>query len=320
MRARPRRRLRCSPRSRGRQARAQLYAAALRALRRSDRRREHPLLRRPLRSEEGRAQARSEQLLKPRDERVPQALAGKLSGGMKQKLGLVCALIHRPKVILLDEPTTGVDPVSRRDFWRILYELIAEGVAILTSTAYLDEAERCHRVALLHQGKLLFCDTPANLKTGLEGRLVVTSPSRAAARRTRKDAEGISACADRRRRARGGGRCGAPHSRIRGAAQEPAFPSMRFNRLRPPSKTSLSMRSRRSNSPCLSHANSVVDREPRQALRRALWPSTISISRSAKARSLAFSGPTAPANPPPFACCAVCSSPPPAARWLRVTT
>ncbi len=94
-------------------------------------------------------------------------LAGKLSGGMKQKLGLVCALIHRPKVILLDEPTTGVDPVSRRDFWRILYELIAEGVAILTSTAYLDEAERCHRVALLHQGRLLFCDTPVNLKAKL---------------------------------------------------------------------------------------------------------------------------------------------------------
>lgn len=92
-------------------------------------------------------------------------LAGKLSGGMKQKLCLVCALIHRPKVILLDEPTTGVDPVSRRDFWRILYELISEGIAILTSTAYLDEAERCHRVALMHQGKLLFCDTPANLKS-----------------------------------------------------------------------------------------------------------------------------------------------------------
>jgi ABC-2 type transport system ATP-binding protein len=91
-------------------------------------------------------------------------MAGKLSGGMKQKLGLVCALIHHPKVILLDEPTTGVDPVSRRDFWRILYELAADGVAILTSTAYLDEAERCHRVALLDQGKLLFCDTPSNLK------------------------------------------------------------------------------------------------------------------------------------------------------------
>jgi len=95
-------------------------------------------------------------------------LAGKLSGGMKQKLCLVCALIHRPKVILLDEPTTGVDPVSRRDFWRILYELISEGVAILTSTAYLDEAERCHRVALMHRGKLLFCDTPANLKSRMK--------------------------------------------------------------------------------------------------------------------------------------------------------
>ncbi len=119
--------------------------------------------------------------------------AGKLSGGMKQKLGLVCALIHRPKVILLDEPTTGVDPVSRRDFWRILYELLAEGVAILTSTAYLDEAERCHRVALLHQGKLLFCDTPANLKAGMrKGVLSVTSPNPRGLRRELEQAEGIS--------------------------------------------------------------------------------------------------------------------------------
>jgi ABC-2 type transport system ATP-binding protein len=120
-------------------------------------------------------------------------LAGKLSGGMKQKLGLVCALIHRPKVILLDEPTTGVDPVSRRDFWRILYELVAEGVAILTSTAYLDEAERCHRVALMHQGKLLFCDTPANLKAGLrKGVLSVTSPEPRSVRSQLERAEGIS--------------------------------------------------------------------------------------------------------------------------------
>jgi ABC-2 type transport system ATP-binding protein len=96
-------------------------------------------------------------------------LAGKLSGGMKQKLGLVCALIHRPGVILLDEPTNGVDPVSRRDFWRILYSLLDEGIAILMSTSYLDEAERCHRVALLHQGRMLFCDTPAQLKTHLKG-------------------------------------------------------------------------------------------------------------------------------------------------------
>lgn len=122
-----------------------------------------------------------------------QRLAGKLSGGMKQKLGLVCALIHRPKVILLDEPTTGVDPVSRRDFWRILYELIAEGVAILTSTAYLDEAERCHRVALLHQGKLLFCDTPNNLKSKLrKGVLSVISPDGRRLREVIEHAEGIS--------------------------------------------------------------------------------------------------------------------------------
>ena len=120
-------------------------------------------------------------------------LAGKLSGGMKQKLGLVCALIHKPKVILLDEPTTGVDPVSRRDFWRILYELAAEGVAILTSTAYLDEAERCHRVLLLHQGKVLFCDTPENLKAGFgRGVLSITAPEPRLLRSELDGAKGIS--------------------------------------------------------------------------------------------------------------------------------
>jgi ABC-2 type transport system ATP-binding protein len=123
----------------------------------------------------------------------PKRPAGKLSGGMKQKLGLVCALIHRPKVLLLDEPTTGVDPVSRRDFWRILYELIAEGVTILTSTAYLDEAERCHRVALLHQGKLLFYDTPDNLKSKLgKGVLSVISAEGRRVRAELEHAEGIS--------------------------------------------------------------------------------------------------------------------------------
>jgi ABC-2 type transport system ATP-binding protein len=120
-------------------------------------------------------------------------LAGKLSGGMKQKLGLVCALIHKPKVILLDEPTTGVDPVSRRDFWRILYELAAEGVAILTSTAYLDEAERCHRVLLLHQGKVLFCDTPENLKAGFgKGVLSITATEPRLLRSELDGAAGIS--------------------------------------------------------------------------------------------------------------------------------
>ncbi|MGB6430942.1 MAG: ABC transporter ATP-binding protein [Candidatus Acidiferrales bacterium] len=96
-------------------------------------------------------------------------LAGKLSGGMKQKLGLVCALIHQPDVILLDEPTNGVDPVSRRDFWKILYSLVDQGVAILISTSYLDEAERCHRVGLIHQGRMLLLDTPAALKKGFPG-------------------------------------------------------------------------------------------------------------------------------------------------------
>ncbi|NVN90830.1 MAG: ABC transporter ATP-binding protein [Desulfuromonadales bacterium] len=92
--------------------------------------------------------------------------AGKLSGGMKQKLGLCCALIHQPKVLFLDEPTNGVDPLSRRDFWRILRDLRAEGVTIVVATAYLDEAERCDRVGLLHQGRLLACDTPEKLTHG----------------------------------------------------------------------------------------------------------------------------------------------------------
>jgi len=99
-------------------------------------------------------------------------LAGQLSGGMKQKLGLTCALVHTPRILLLDEPTTGVDPVSRRDFWRILYGLREEGVTIVISTAYLDEAERCNRLALLHGGRVLYCDTPAALKELMPGAVV----------------------------------------------------------------------------------------------------------------------------------------------------
>jgi ABC-2 type transport system ATP-binding protein len=109
-------------------------------------------------------------------------LAGQLSGGMKQKLGLVCALIHTPRVLLLDEPTTGVDPVSRRDFWGILYGLREQGVTILLSTAYMDEAERCSRLALLHAGRIRSCDTPARLKQAMQGALlaVATANVRAA--------------------------------------------------------------------------------------------------------------------------------------------
>ncbi|HDO35940.1 MAG TPA: ABC transporter ATP-binding protein [Nitrospirae bacterium] len=91
-------------------------------------------------------------------------LAGKLSGGMKQKLGLACALIHTPEILFLDEPTNGVDPVSRRDFWKILYDLLKEGITIFVSTAYLDEAERCTRVGLIHKGKLLAEGDPAAMK------------------------------------------------------------------------------------------------------------------------------------------------------------
>jgi len=99
-------------------------------------------------------------------------LAGQLSGGMKQKLGLTCSLIHAPKVLLLDEPTAGVDPVSRRDFWRILYDLRSDGVTIVLSTSYLDEAERCTRLGLLYSGRMLHCDTPNALRKLVPGDLV----------------------------------------------------------------------------------------------------------------------------------------------------
>jgi ABC-2 type transport system ATP-binding protein len=99
-------------------------------------------------------------------------LASNLSGGMKQKLGLACALIHKPEVLFLDEPTNGVDPASRRDFWRILYAMLKEGVTVFVSTAYLDEAERCSRVGLMHHGRMIQCDTPQRLKQGIPGLLV----------------------------------------------------------------------------------------------------------------------------------------------------
>jgi len=99
-------------------------------------------------------------------------LAGHLSGGMKQKLGLSCALVHRPEVLLLDEPTFGVDPISRRDLWLIVHEMVAEGVTTLVSTAYLDEAERFDRLVLLHEGRALALDTPAALQAAVPGQLI----------------------------------------------------------------------------------------------------------------------------------------------------
>jgi ABC-2 type transport system ATP-binding protein len=110
-------------------------------------------------------------------------LADRLSGGMKQKLALACTLIHTPELLVLDEPTTGVDPVSRRDFWRILARLQREGLTLLLTTPYLDEAERCQRVALMDQGHVLNVSTPDALRAGAKGAIleILASPKRRAA-------------------------------------------------------------------------------------------------------------------------------------------
>lgn len=109
-------------------------------------------------------------------------LADNLSGGMKQKLALACALIHKPEILFLDEPTTGVDPVSRRDFWKILSQLIKEGMTIFMTTPYLDEAERCTRVALMNQGKIIALDNPEEIKKSINKEVVeiIANPSRKA--------------------------------------------------------------------------------------------------------------------------------------------
>ncbi len=102
---------------------------------------------------------------------------------MKQKLALMCTLLHRPQVLFLDEPTNGVDPVSRRDFWAILYQLVNDGMTVLITTAYLDEAERCNRVGLMHHGRLIRCDAPEQLRIQLEEPCYeVLAPDRRAAK------------------------------------------------------------------------------------------------------------------------------------------
>ena len=109
-------------------------------------------------------------------------LANKLSGGMKQKLALACAIIHRPRILFLDEPTTGVDPLSRMDFWRILSSLLKTNITIIMSTPYMDEAERCGRVALIDKGKLMAVDSPYNIKAMMPGEIlevVCDNPRRA---------------------------------------------------------------------------------------------------------------------------------------------
>ena len=133
-------------------------------------------------------------------------LADRLSGGMKQKLALACTLVHEPSLILLDEPTTGVDPISRREFWKLLSEFLAHGITILMSTPYLDEAERCSRVALLHQGRVLAMDEPARLRTLITGRMLeVIAPGRTGGRRPSRVAWGRRCAGLRRARARDAG-------------------------------------------------------------------------------------------------------------------
>jgi ABC-2 type transport system ATP-binding protein len=102
--------------------------------------------------------------------------AGKLSGGMQKKLGLACTLIHQPEILYLDEPTTGVDPVSRREFWDILTDLHVQGVTIVVSTPYMDEAERCSRIGLMYEGRLIECDTPEAIRQRVPGQVLQLQP------------------------------------------------------------------------------------------------------------------------------------------------
>jgi ABC-2 type transport system ATP-binding protein len=102
--------------------------------------------------------------------------AAHLSGGMQKKLALACTLIHEPEILLLDEPTTGVDPISRREFWNILTELHLQGTTILVSTPYMDEADRCSRVGLMYEGKLVECDSPLKIREKLEGEIIEIQP------------------------------------------------------------------------------------------------------------------------------------------------
>jgi ABC-2 type transport system ATP-binding protein len=118
--------------------------------------------------------------------------AGKLSGGMKQKLGLMCTLLHRPEILFLDEPSNGVDPVSRRDFWAILYQLVKDGITVLVTTAYLDEAERCNRVGLMYNGRLIQCEAPEAARHQIpEECYQVEAPDPRAAREVLLRSEGV---------------------------------------------------------------------------------------------------------------------------------
>ena len=253
-------------------------------------------------------------------------LAGKLSGGMKQKLGLVCALIHTPKVLLLDEPTNGVDPVSRREFWAMLYALAEQGVTILSSTAYLDEAERCNRVALMDRGRLLLCDTPGRLKERIPGAVVaITSPqARADSDQLERAATVFPAwcwwamrCICLSMTRRGGWRNFAASS------QQGGFSYDEIAQV-PPTMEDLFVRTRRKprgRSGAMSERGKFGrGRGPGQTLRRLYRGRPRQLLRRAPARSSASSGPMVRANRPPSEFYAACCSRLPASRAFPEST
>ena len=173
-------------------------------------------------------------------------LADRLSGGMKQKLALACTLIHTPELLVLDEPTTGVDPVSRRDFWRILARLQREGLTLLLTTPYLDEAERCQRVALVDHGRLLNVSAPDVLRAEAKGVIleILAEPKRRAAeilsRRTGRGRRGgIRRAPARDARALGGRETPTPRRAVSPTTSRPTgSPCSRCGRSPPPSRTS----------------------------------------------------------------------------------
>jgi ABC-type multidrug transport system ATPase subunit len=243
-------------------------------------------------------------------------LAGKLSGGMKQKLGLACALMARPKVLLLDEPGVGVDPVSRQDLWRMVQALTDEGMAVVWSTAYLDEAERCESVLLLNEGQLLFDGPPQELTAQLEGRSFRLEDVGAERRAVLTQALDLPSVSDGV--IQGAGvrvvlREGADAGQLQALSDQA---QVRLARCLRASKTPSSI--------CSVAAPAARRRWP-SVCRRLSWvptlpcraetspsasasspPPTTSASRCKRAKSSACSAPTAPASPPPSRCCAAC--------------
>ena len=243
-------------------------------------------------------------------------LAGKLSGGMKQKLGLACALMARPKVLLLDEPGVGVDPVSRQDLWRMVQALTDEGMAVVWSTAYLDEAERCESVLLLNQGQLLFDGPPQALTAQLEGRsfrLENVGAERRAVLTEALDLESVSDGVIQGAGVRVVLREGAQASQIQSLRIVPkcSWPGCPRASKTPSSISSVAAPAALRHWPSACHRSNWARTLPSPA---AISPSasasspppTRSASRCAKAKSSVCSAPMAPASPPPSRCCAAC--------------